>query len=190
MEMTLLSPLQMSLSLGDRAGEIGSDDGDRDEPAGDRSGSHSAERRGRADYGARSRPVAADTGRQVFRLLKAYRAGGPAALVSRRGKPSNRSYPAVLRSEVLALIRAHHADFGPTLACEKLTERHGIDLGVETIRRWMIAAGPWQDRRQTLDRVHEPRYRRDCVGELVQINGSEHCPGTRSRCGCEDMVSR
>jgi hypothetical protein len=53
------------------------------------------------------------TRRQVFRLLKAYHAGGPAALVSsRRGKPSNRSYPAALRSEVLALITANYADFG------------------------------------------------------------------------------
>ncbi|MEZ0171663.1 ISNCY family transposase [Microvirga sp. TS319] len=106
--------------------------------------------------------------RQVFRWLKADHAGGPAALVSsRRGKPSNRSYPAALRSEVLALITATDADFGPTLACEKLAGRHGIALGVETIRRWMIAAGLWQDR-------HQPRYRRDCVGELIQIDGSEH----------------
>jgi hypothetical protein len=115
------------------------------------------------------------TRRQVFRLLKAYQTGGPAALVSRRrGRPSNRSYPAVLRSEVLALITATYADFGPTLACEKLAERHGIALGVETIRRWMIAAGLWQDRQQRLKRVHQPRYRRDCVGELIQIDGSEH----------------
>ena len=60
LERSLLSPLQMSLSLGDGAGEIGSDDGDRDEPAGDRSGSHSAGRRGGANYGARSCPTAAD----------------------------------------------------------------------------------------------------------------------------------
>jgi transposase len=34
------------------------------------------------------------TRRQVFRLLKAYRDQGPAALISKkRGKPSNRSYP-------------------------------------------------------------------------------------------------
>ena len=115
------------------------------------------------------------TRRQVFRILKAYHAGGPAALVSsRRGKPSNRSYPAALRTEVLALITANYADFGPTLACEKLSERHGIHLGVETIRRWMLAEGLWQDRKQRLKPVHQPRCRRDCVGELIQIDGSEH----------------
>jgi hypothetical protein len=115
------------------------------------------------------------TRRQVFRILKAYHAGGPAALVSsRRGKPGNRSYPAALRTEVLALITANYADFGPTLACEKLSERHGIHLGVETIRRWMLAEGLWQDRKQRLKPVHQPRCRRDCVGELIQIDGSEH----------------
>ena len=115
------------------------------------------------------------TRRQVFRILKAYHAGGPAALVSsRRGKPSNRSYPAALRTEVLALITANYADFGPTLACEKLSERHGLHLGIETIRRWMLAEGLWQDRKQRLKPVHQPRCRRDCVGELIQIDGSEH----------------
>ena len=59
--------------------------------------------------------------RQVLRLAKAYRQHGPAALVSRRrGKPSNRSYPAALRSEVIGLIRDRYVDFGPTLAGEKL----------------------------------------------------------------------
>ena len=115
------------------------------------------------------------TSRQVFRLLKIYRADGPAALLSkRRGKPSNRSYPSIVRTEALALIKANYADFGPTLAAEKLAERHGLRLGVETVRRWMLAEGIWKDRRQRLKPVHQPRHRRDCVGELVQIDGSEH----------------
>ena len=49
--------------------------------------------------------------RQVFRLAKAFRQHGPASLVSRRrGKPSNRSYPAVLRTEVIGLIRERYRD--------------------------------------------------------------------------------
>src|SRR4051794_12372066 len=91
------------------------------------------------------------TRRHVFRLAKAYRERGgergPAALIStRRGKPSNRRYPAALWTEVLALIKANYPDFGPTLAREKLAERHGIHLGVETLRRWMLADGLWRDR--------------------------------------------
>jgi len=113
--------------------------------------------------------------RQVFRLAKAFRRRVPAALVSwRRGKPSNRSYPASLRAEVIGLIRERYSDFGPTLTGEKLAELHGIRLGRETIRQWMAAAGIWKDRKQRMKPVHQPRYRRDCVGELIQIDGSEH----------------
>ena len=113
--------------------------------------------------------------RQVFRLGKVFRQRGPTALVSRRrGKPSNRSYPMALRMEVIAIIRERYADFGPTLAGEKLAELHGIHLGRETIRQWMMAAGLWKDRRQRMRPVHQPRHRRDCVGELIQIDGSRH----------------
>ena len=113
--------------------------------------------------------------RQVLRLAKAYRQRGPEALVSRRrGRPSNRSYPATLRTEVIGLIRERYADFGPTLAGEKLAELHGIHLARETIRQWMVAAEIWKDRRQRMKPVHQPRHRRECVGELIQIDGSEH----------------
>ena len=113
--------------------------------------------------------------RQVFRLAKAYARRGPAALVSRkRGRPSNHAYPADLRDAAIGIIRERYPDFGPTLAAEKLAELHDIHLARETVRQWMIAAGLWKDRRARLRPVHQPRYRRDCVGELVQIDGSEH----------------
>src|SRR5437773_2665159 len=38
----------------------------------------------------------------------------------------------------------------------------------------MITAGLWKDRRARLKAVHQPRYPRDCLGELIQIDGSEH----------------
>src|SRR6516225_998411 len=38
----------------------------------------------------------------------------------------------------------------------------------------MIADGLWRDRRHRLSSPHQPRRRRDCLGELVQIDGSEH----------------
>src|SRR4051794_35024332 len=112
--------------------------------------------------------------RQVFRLLKVYRTEGAAGLISkRRGRPSNRRQPAELRATALAIIREGYWDFGPTLAAEKLSELHGIALGRETLRQWMIADGLWVDRKQRLKRVHQPRPRRECVGELVQIDGCE-----------------
>jgi hypothetical protein len=112
--------------------------------------------------------------RQVFRLLKAYRIDGPTGLISkRRGCRGNRRKPEGLRRAVLTIIRQWYWDFGPTLAAEKLREDHGIALGRETLRQWMMEAGLWRDRRQR-KRVHPPRPRRECVGELVQVDGSEH----------------
>jgi hypothetical protein len=115
------------------------------------------------------------TRRQVFRLAKRYRQDGPAALISRRrGRPSNRSHPAAVRTEALALIKANYADVGPTLAAEKLATGHDLRLGVETLRQWMRADGIWKDRKQRLPRVYQPRYRRASMGELIQIDGCEH----------------
>jgi hypothetical protein len=89
--------------------------------------------------------------RQVYRLLDAFRACGPDVLISRtRGRPSNRALGAVFRETVLAIVRERYIDFGPTLAAEKLSELHGLDLGVETLRQWMIGAGIWVRRKDRL----------------------------------------
>ena len=121
--------------------------------------------------------------RQIYRLMQAFRADGSDGLISRkRGGPSNRALGSVFRETVLAIVRERYSDFGPTprlrrgrlLAAEKLSELHGVDLGVETLRQWMIDAGLWVRRKDRLKRIHQPRARRDCLGELVQIDGSEH----------------
>jgi hypothetical protein len=113
--------------------------------------------------------------RQAFRLRRAFEVGGPSALASRkRGRPSNRTHGETFRRTVLALVREHYPDFGPTLAVEKLAERHGLRIGVETLRQWMMTEGLWLDRRHRAPSPHQPRRRRECLGELVQIDGSEH----------------
>jgi hypothetical protein len=74
---------------------------------------------------------------------------------------------------VLELVRSRYFDFGPTLAAEKLSEIHGIEVSRETLRHWLIDAGIWLPRAKR-QRVHQPRRRRECFGELVQIDGSLH----------------
>jgi hypothetical protein len=60
------------------------------------------------------------------------------------------------------------------LAHEKLLELHDIRIGRETLRKWLAAAGLWTTRRERIRKAHQPRHRRDCLGELVQIDGCEH----------------
>ena len=113
--------------------------------------------------------------RQVERLCRALREQGAAGLVSRkRGRASNRRRSAAVREQAVDLVRARYADFGPTLACEKLRELHGADVSLETLRQWMIAAGVWIPRAQRARLPHQPRHRRSCLGELIQINGCDH----------------
>jgi transposase len=113
------------------------------------------------------------TPRHVRRLVARLRAGGDKALThGLRGRPSNRQADADLRQRALHTYRTHFHDFGPTLACEKLAELD-LRVGTETLRRWLIEEGLWQPRRQR-DPHRRRRPRRECFGELVQMDTSIH----------------
>lgn len=115
------------------------------------------------------------TTRQVQRLANRYRMQGAAGLVSKkRGQLGNRQLSPGLANQVLTLIRDRYSDFGPTLACEKLRELHGLRIATETVRALMTEAGLWIPRRQRAAKIYQPRNRRNCVGELIQIDGSDH----------------
>src|ERR1700721_1137962 len=73
----------------------------------------------------------------------------------------------------IALVRERYADFGPTFAAEKLAERHDLKVSRETLRSWMRQAGIWMSRAER-KRIQQPRHRHEHIGELIQINGSEH----------------
>ncbi|CAL8480623.1 protein of unknown function (plasmid) [Caballeronia sp. S22] len=105
------------------------------------------------------------TVRQVERLVWRYRESGAAGLTSRkRNKPGNRKLDEGLALRALTLIRERYLDFGPTLACEKLRECHGLVLSKETVRHLMTDAGLWVPRKQRPPKVYQPRARRASVG--------------------------
>jgi hypothetical protein len=111
--------------------------------------------------------------RQVRRLTRRLEAAGDAAVVhGLQGKPSNRRLDPQLRERVLVAYQQDFADFGPTLAGEKLALR-GLIVSPDTLRRWLLAAGLWHPRRQR-DEHRSRRQRRACLGELVQIDTSIH----------------
>lgn len=112
--------------------------------------------------------------RQVRRLLERIRTGGAASIRHKAiGRPSNNRISDGVRDYAMTLVRERYADFGPTLATEKLAERDGLCVSRETVRGWMSEAGLWLSRKQRRT-FHQPRLRREAYGELVQIDGSEH----------------
>jgi hypothetical protein len=112
--------------------------------------------------------------RQTFRLLARYKEFGGASVIHRaRGRASNRQMNPGIRQYAVELVRTRYGDFGPTLAAEVLLDKHGIKVGRETLRRWMVEDGLWLSRKQRRT-FHQPRLRRESYGELVQIDGSEH----------------
>ena len=113
--------------------------------------------------------------RQVRRLQRAFEATGAAGLASkRRGQPSNHQMAPDVRKQALALVRHRYSDFGPTLAHEKLTELHSLNCSVESLRKWMTEDGIWTTHRRRRERIQQPRRRRSCFGDLIQIDGSDH----------------
>jgi hypothetical protein len=79
-----------------------------------------------------------------------------------------------MRVTLIRILRERYAEFGPTLATEKLAERHQIVLAKETVRRFQIDAGLWIPRRLRPPKIQQPRTRQACMGELIQIDVCEH----------------
>jgi transposase len=123
--------------------------------------------------------------RHVKRLLRAYRQSGAEGLISkRRGKPSNNRLKAEVKKQSIDLIYSQYHDFGPTLAHEKLTEKHNLKLSVEIVRKLMTAEGLWKPKKAK----NQTRARRACPGELVQIDGSPHKWFEERRPACNLLV--
>jgi transposase len=105
---------------------------------------------------------------QTIRIKKAYKLFGAVGLTSkRRGKPSPNKIPDNVLNEALSIINKKYYDFGPTFACEKLREKHGIKISVESVRKLMIKEGLWKDRKHKQVIVHQMRSRRSRFGDLI-----------------------
>jgi len=112
--------------------------------------------------------------RQAKRICRRYRDGGERGLMHGNvGQRSHRRLDEEIRRAVLELYRQEYADFGPTLASEKLEQLQGIRVNHETLRRWLIAEGLWQTKRNR-HTYRQRRRRRERFGELVQFDGSHH----------------
>ena len=111
--------------------------------------------------------------RQARRLWKRYQAHGAVGLVHRlRGRASNRRLSAELRARIVKRHQERYADFGPTLACEKLAAE-GLVLSPDTLTALLKERHLWQRRRRR-GRHRQRRERRSSWGSMVQMDGSHH----------------
>ena len=112
--------------------------------------------------------------RQARRLIKRVREEGDIGIAHKsRGKVGSGRIDDKVRSKVLALYHEKSWDFGPTFASEKLYELDGIAVSHETLRLWLAGKGKREWPRKT--RLYRKwRQRKDCFGELVQVDGSDH----------------
>lgn len=113
------------------------------------------------------------TTRHIRRLKNKVKACGIKGLIhGSRGKLSNRRIPSKERKKIINLLRKHYHDFGPTLAMEKLNERHKIKRDKGTIRSIMIDEELWKPKQKKRDKHRKWRQRKASFGEMVQYDGS------------------
>jgi hypothetical protein len=113
--------------------------------------------------------------RQVIRLCRRVQQEGNRGIVHRlRGRISNHQVDAFVMEQALSVLHdARYDGFGPTLANEKLKALYGLNVSTFALRQAMIQAELWTSR--TYATKHRAwRERRSCVGELVQLDGSDH----------------
>ena len=112
--------------------------------------------------------------RQAKRIWRRFKKMGDAGLIhGRRGKPGPRRKEVKFRRQVLARYRQRYPDFGPTLAAEKLQEE-GLKVDHETLRRWLIEKGLWTLGRRKRQQHRAWRERKECFGQMVQLDASHH----------------
>jgi hypothetical protein len=111
--------------------------------------------------------------RQTRRLWKRFKADGDAGLVHRlRSRVGNRRLGDADRQRIVKRHQESYADFGPTLACEKLAGE-GLVLSPNTLTALLKERGLWQRRRRR-GKHRQRRQRRACFGSMVQMDGSHH----------------
>ena len=114
------------------------------------------------------------SGRQIRRIVKAVRIEGDKGIVHKsRGKPSNVAISKKIRARIISLYKEKYKGFGPLFANEKLFEIDKMKIATQTLRNWLIAEGEWKIRRNHKEH-RQWRERRQCFGEMVQMDGSHH----------------
>lgn len=112
--------------------------------------------------------------RHIRRMMKRLTKEGDKSIIHKScGRPSHNAIDPKVKKKVIQLYQTQYPDFGPTLATEKLLERHRIQLSDETLRHWLLTSGDWKKSRQRRS-YRQWRERKPYFGQLIQMDGSHH----------------
>lgn len=111
--------------------------------------------------------------RQVRRMLRRFgEEGVPGVVHGNRGRRPANTVPEAVRAEVVKWARDPYADCNDHHLRDLLEERHGIGLGVSTVRRLRRGAGLLSPRKRRAPKHRTRRPRRAQPGMLLQLDGS------------------
>lgn len=115
------------------------------------------------------------SGRQLRRILAAYREEGAASLVhgNRGRRPANATGQG-LREKVVEFARTEYAGYNHQHLTEELNGAEKIRIGRSTVRRILLAAGMPSPKKRRAPRHRSRRERYAQEGMLLQIDGSTH----------------
>lgn len=113
--------------------------------------------------------------RQIRRIIHKIKAGGDAAIThGNRGQPSPLKLAVPVEEKIMGIVKKRYYDFGPTFAAEKLLECEGLKISKEKLRQLMIGHEINYPRRKKKGKIHQWRERKQCRGEMIQMDGSDH----------------
>lgn len=116
--------------------------------------------------------------RQLKRKRRRYALEGPNGLNHKgKGRPSNKAIKAPVVVKIMELMESKYLllkeKAGPSFLADQLAKHDGITINHETLRKLMIRNGIWEIKNKK-KRQHQWRERKHHIGELVQIDGSNH----------------
>lgn len=113
--------------------------------------------------------------RHTRRLLGAYRQDGAQALAhGNRGRSPVNKLAAGVEAEILRLAQGMYIDYNDSHFSEELTERHGIEVSIPTVRRIRRRHGLQSPRKRRAPKHRRRRQRYPQAGMLLQVDGSKH----------------
>jgi len=112
--------------------------------------------------------------RQIRNIIVKLKQKGDKGIVhGNRGRISPHKMALKQEDLIAEIVGRRYADFGPTLAAEKLEECERIRVSNEKLRQIMLANGLWHRKRRRR-KIYRWRERKDHFGEMVQMDGSHH----------------